>query len=266
MVKEQRRKILWMIISMVLPGQLIVSAAMGDLITITDAEQQVGSKIGYSIGDVDYIAIEDFDPDDPQGIGNADLSVSISEPDFSASGDASLLSVFAADHVTANGSADVSATWLIPPTGADDIHLGAGSSFLMTFTTGASPVWFDIDGIIEIGLVGYLDLRPDETFAYMRLLSTSGPVLWEERLDGLDTLNSIVISHTQLLASNQEYLFEAYAESGTRADLGHQEFKSRNASFSFSNTVAIVPAPGAILLGSIGLSLAGWKLRKRGDL
>ena len=266
-MKEQRKNILWMIISMVLLGQLTVGVAMGDLITITDAKQQVGSGIGYTVDNVDYLVTEVLDPTSPQGIGNANLSVSILESGYSASGNASLISTFAADQVTANGSTEVSAEWLSPPIGADDIHVGAGSSFIMTFVTGASPVFFDIDGAIAIGLVNYPSLHPDETFAYMRLSSTSGPVLWEEQLVGTDALTSIVISHSDLLSCGQEYLFEAYAESGTVAECGVSEgFKSRNASFNFTNTVAIVPAPGAILLGSIGLSLAGLKLRRRREV
>jgi hypothetical protein len=58
-------------------------------------------------------------------------------------------------------------------------------------------------------------------------------------------------------------MFEAFAESGTMAEPGdNQGYKSRYASFDLTNTVAIVPAPDAILLGILGLGATSIKLRK----
>ena len=246
---------------MALLGQLIVGAvAMGNPITITGAEQQVGSEIGYMIGQVDYVAVEAFDPAVPHGIGNANLGVSIAEPDYIASGAASLTSLFGANQVTVGGSTDVSATWIGPPPDADDIHVGAGSSFLISFVVGLSPVQLNINGAIEVSLVAYPDLHPEETFTYMRLSSLGTP-LWEERLDGTDSETSRLISHSEPLTPGQEYVLEAYAESGTVATLDHHGAKSRNSSFYFTATV---PEPTTIE-GTVDIDPDTLNLQSKGN-
>lgn len=241
------------------------TTTLGDLIIMTDAEQQVVGEIGYKNGVTNYLIEKQLDPDpDPQGLGSANLGVSFADNGVTLS--ESLTTVFSGDQVTGNGTAFASAVWGSQPTGADDVHGGGGSIFKLYFTRESAPAYFQVNGQIDIDLEYYLDLHPDEVFAYVRLSSNVGGTIWEETKDGGSGDIFMPFAHGLWLEADKTYLLEAYALAGTMAELKYPDLKSRTASFSFTATSTVVPVPGAVILGSIGLSFAGWKLRKRKEL
>jgi hypothetical protein len=96
----QRRTTILTVIAVYL--QLTTAAtARADLITITDAEQCVGTGIGYKTNEIDNRYIDEIIPDPPQGLGDADLNISLAQYGVSVSG--SLASVFEDGRFTANG-------------------------------------------------------------------------------------------------------------------------------------------------------------------
>lgn len=209
----------------------------GGLINMIGAEQQVGAEIGYRIGTQDILLQSQFDPEEePLGLEDADLHVSLSDIGVSLS--SSLVSVFSADQVTANGSSFGSAEWSSPPTDADDVHGGGGSSFALYFTRGSSPAYFSIDGHIDIDIENYPDLNPEEAYVFVRLSSDDGggTTIWEEVTNGGSGDISLPFAHGLWLETGKTYLLEAYAESGTMADSADSGLKSRMASFSFTGT------------------------------
>jgi hypothetical protein len=219
---------------------VLCTAAQADLINITGASQQVGGEIGFAVGTTDTPLQSQFDPTNPLGLENADLSVSFSNSGVSLSG--SLISVFLGDQVTANGSAFASGVWGSQPGGADDVHGGGASIFSLSFTRESSPAYFYVNGQIDIDVEGYPDLHPEEVFVYVKLSSDDGgaTTIWEETVDGGNGDISIPVAHGLWLDSGKTYLLEAYAESGTMADLIYPGLKSRTASFSFTATASAV--------------------------
>jgi len=263
-----KRKIIVQILIVLLIQCLSGTSTLGDLIIMTDAEQQVVGEIGYKSGVTNYLIEKQLDPNpNPQGLLSANLGVSFAHNGVTLS--ESLTTVFSGDQVTGNGTAFASAVWGSQPTGADDVHGGGGSIFSLYFTRESASAYFQVNGHIDIDLEDYLDLHPDEVYAYVRLSSAVGgptTTIWEETTDGGSGDISMTFAHGLWLDAGKTYLLEAYAESGTMADLTYPDLKSRKASFSFTATSTVVPVPGAVILGSIGLSFAGWKLRKRKEL
>lgn len=222
----------------VLAQFILCATTLGGLITMTDAEQQVVAEIGYMSGGVNYTVEKQLVPDPPQGLSNANLSISFAHYGVSVS--ESLASVFLEDQLTANGSAFASAEWGSQPLGAQDVHGGGGSIFILYFTRDSSPAYFYVNGQIDIDMEDYLSLHPEEVFVYVRLSSDDGSgmtTIWEDASDGTGGDTSIAIDHGVWLEAGQTYLLEAYAESGTVASIDYPGLKSRTASFSFFATI-----------------------------
>ena len=240
------------------------NAAKADMITVTDAEQYVGGGIGYKSEGVFYDVIQEYDPTiPPQGMGNADLGVSISDYDVTAN--ALLNSLFGIDAIAVEGSANTSSEWSLRLNESlTEVYGGSVSSFLMNFSTDLSSVVFNINGTIEVSLSGYPDLEPKEAFVYVKLSTESNIVLWEEYLNGTDTETSRILSYSQILVPGQEYILEAFAGSGIRSTPNYYEYHARNSSFNLTAETNVVPVPGAVLLGGMGLSFSGWLLRRKG--
>ncbi|MHC4192117.1 MAG: hypothetical protein ACYTBX_14615 [Planctomycetota bacterium] len=234
-----KRKIIVQILIVLLIQCILGTTTLGDLITMTNAEQQVRGKIGYMSGGSDILIEEQLDPDpDPQGLGSADLGVSFADNGVSLSD--SLTTVFSGDEVTGNGLAFASAVWGSQPGGADDVHGGGGSGFALYFTRESSPAYFYVGGQIDIDVENDPDHNPEEVVVYVRLSSDDGggmTAIWEEATDGGSGDISIPVAHGLWLDAGKTYLLEAYAESGTGASVDYPGFKSRTATFSFTTTV-----------------------------
>jgi len=214
------------------------TATSADLITVTGAEQQVGAGIGYQTNGIDNRYIDVLIPDPPQGLGDADLNISLAQYGVSVSG--SLASVFEEGRFTANGSSTASSEWGNNPTEADDVHGGSAASFILHFTKGSTPTYLHITGQIKAAMDGFPNIHPEETFAYVRLSTDDGGTLtrlWQVELDGRDDETSMTFEHGLWLESGQNYVLEAYTETGTTAAPEHSELNSRTAAFSLSATV-----------------------------
>ena len=220
-------------------GQFVVcTTALGGLINITGAEQQVGAEIACKYKEGNVTVEEKRVPVPPQGPSDADLNVSLAH--YGVSVEESLASVFSENQVTANGSAYASAVWGQQPADACDVHGGGGSGFALYFTAGPSPAYLNINGQINIDMYRYPDLHPEETFVYVKLSSDDGSgmiTIWRKAASGTGGDTSKAIGHGLWLEADKTYLLEAYAESGTVASKDHTDFKSRTASFSFTATI-----------------------------
>jgi hypothetical protein len=81
------------------------SAVVAGPVTFIDATQQVGASLGYRSQGSEFIGAEDFDPDAPWGLADADLGVSIGA--YGNSGRAALVSVIGESEFTADGAVGV---------------------------------------------------------------------------------------------------------------------------------------------------------------
>jgi hypothetical protein len=232
-------KIIVQILSVIVVLFAIGPNAPGALINMTSAEQQVGGEIRYSDSGGDNLFEGQLDPDpDPQGKGDADLAISLDNIGVIISG--SLTTDFSEDQVTGNGTAFASAVWGSQPSGAYDVHGGGGSTFKLYFTKETAPAHFQVNGQIGIDLENYLDLHPEEVFAYVKLSSDDGggmTTIWKEAENGVSGDILISFTHGLWLETGKTYLLEAYAEAGTVASTDNPSLKSRTASFSFTTTV-----------------------------
>jgi hypothetical protein len=226
----------------VILSQLIAtSSTLEAAVTMTGAEQQVRSEIGYMSGSVNHIVMGELVPDPPQGLSDANLDTSIAEANYTVSASASLASVFEGDYAAAAGCAATSSEWVTPPVGADDVHGGSGPTFLLSFTTDSNWARCHIEGVIEVNMVGDVNLYPGETFVNVRLLSSDGngvlTVVWEAGLDGTQGQASMPINQAvDLSEQGQEYVLEAVAESGVVSSLEYPGRKMRSAAFDFAVT------------------------------
>ena len=215
-----------------------VTATSADLVTITNAEQQIGAGIGYQTDGIDHRFIDELIPDPPQGLTDADLNISLAQYGVSVSG--SLASVFEDGRFTANGSSTASSEWGNNPSGADDVHGGSGASFTLRFTKGSTPAHLHIIGQTSVSMDRFPNIYPEETFAYVRLSTDDGGTLtrlWQVALDGRDDETSLAFDHGLWLEDDTQYVFEAYSQSGTRTNSEHSELNSRTAGFSLTATV-----------------------------
>jgi len=266
-----KRKIVVQALLVVVGLLAVGSNAFGDLINMTGAEQQVIGRIGYKDSFVEENLIkEHYYPETALGLENATLSGSFSNSGYSVSGSLTSDLTSVEDQITANGSAFASAVWG-PPTEADwlDVHGGAGSTFTLYFNSGLAPVYFNVSGQLNMTIENESTLHPDESFAYVKLSSDDGNVITEEWSVQRDCSNgniSVPFAQGLLLDYNKNYILEAHTRAGTVAMLGSPSFKSRTTSFSFTATTNVVPVPGAVILGSIGLAYSGLRLRRRKDL
>jgi len=213
----------------------VVTTTLADLITVTDAEQQVGAGIGYHTDGIDNRYIDELIPDPPQGPGNADLNISLAKYGVCVS--ASLVSMFEEDHFTANGSSAASSEWGDGPSEAQDVHGGDGSLFALHFISGLLPVYLHIKGQISASMDGSTHLYPEETSAFVRLSSDEGGILtklWEVAIDGRNSENSLPVDQGLWLETSHKYVIEAFAETGTTAAPDHSGPNSRSAEFSLT--------------------------------
>jgi hypothetical protein len=214
---------------------IMVAAARADLITVTSAEQCVAAGIGHKTGDIDHRFIDELIPDPPQGPGDAGLNISLAQYGVSVSG--SLTSVFEDRRFAANGSSTASSEWGSNPSDADDVHGGSGASFVLRFTKGSTPAYLHLNGQISVNMDRFPNLHPEETLAYVRLSTDNGGTmtrLWQVTLNGLDNETSMTFDHGLWLDSGQNYVLEAYTETGTTASSEYSEWNSRTAAFSLT--------------------------------
>jgi hypothetical protein len=216
----------------------MVTSTSADLITVTDAEQQVGAGIGYFSNGTDYKVIDEFIPDPPQGPGDADLNVSLTQYGVPVSG--SLVSVFEEYRFTANGSSTASSEWGDGPSGSQATHGGSGSVFVLRFTSISSPAYLHVKGEVQAKMDGSTNLYPEETSAYVKLSSDDEGILtklWEVALDGTDAENTLPVDQGLWLEAGTKYVLEASAGSGTIAEPDHPGPNSRSAKFSLTATI-----------------------------
>jgi hypothetical protein len=215
----------------------MVAAACADLINVTGAEQYVAAGIGYKIVDIDHRFVDECIPDPPQGPGDADINISLAQYGVSVSG--SLASAFEVGRFTANGSSSASSEWGSNPSEADDVHGGSGASFVLRFNKGSTPAYLHLTGQISVNMDRFPNLHPEETLAYVRLSTDNGGILtrlWQVGLNGRDNETSLIFDHGLWLESGQNYVLEAYNETGTTASPEYSELNSRTAAFSLAAT------------------------------
>jgi hypothetical protein len=224
--------------------QLVICAtALGDLINITGAAQQVGGGVGYNDSDgVSHDDPDQFVPLVPQGPTDAYLNLSVAN--YGVSILASLDSLFSEDEIVAGGSASASAVWGTQPLGASDNHGGGGSTFTLSFTKDSSPAYFYINGKIDLRIEGDPGRHPDDVFAYVRLSSDDGggvTTIWEEAADGGNGDISLHVAHGLWLETGKTYLLEAYEQAAAGIIIEDSTASQSNiASFSFTATASAV--------------------------
>lgn len=251
-----KRKIILQILIVLLIQCILGATAFGDSI-MTDAGQAIGAVIGYQYPwGTDNTVEEQLVPDPPQGLSNADLDITLEHYGVSVS--ASLTSTFSEDQVTADGLSTTSAYWGDQPVfdgdhpdDANDVHGGAGPTFRLYFTEGASPVYVSITGLFNINLDGYASLNPMETRVSMTLSDGSG-IIWHKSLDGTDAQTSKIVGYGLWLETGQNYQFQAFVEAATHASDEHPALHSRTASFS----LYVTWEPGCVVPDVFGLTEA----------
>jgi len=220
-------------------GQFVVcTTALGSLMSMTGAEQQVCAGTGYSIDEVQYDDPVHFYPEAPQGLGDAHLYLPLSNygVSISTSLDSSFTMVnplFLEDQIGADGSVVASAEWGTQDPDVDDVHGGGGSRFTLSFARDSSPAYFYVKGKIDVAIADD-GSNPEEMYAYMRL-SSGGTTLWADWVDGTSLSWSWMVAHGVWLETGKTYLLEAYAEAGV-GSTGSMASQSNLASFSFTAT------------------------------
>lgn len=228
---------------------ILAATTIGDSINMTGAEQSVGGLIAYQYPEEQTNNIVEYKivPDPPQGLGNADYDITLNH--YGVSVFASLNSTFSEDQVTAEGFSNTSAYWGDQPwfdgDDANDVHGGAGPAFRLYFTEGVSPVHVSISGQLQVNIDGCLNLSTEETYAFVKLLSDGGGVIWETSLYGAGAQS---FQYDLYLESGQNYQLYAHATSNTTAYDGAPELHSRTASFSLTATADIVSILPDVLL------------------
>ena len=215
---------------------ILVSTAMG--ITMVDAEQQVRARSAYMDDGIEYIAELKVDPEFPQGLGDANLSVSVSKN--GADGSASLTSLFKKsgikDQVKVSSSTQAVAQWLEIPEDADDVHGNGTGEFHLRFKT-SHQGYIQINGLLKVDVIFSPSVYPEETCAWLRLDRIDDGQLtriWTAALDGSDLQTSLGVDDVISLEADQEYYLSALAGSTAPAWWEHPFVKVRKASFSFT--------------------------------
>ena len=253
-----KRKFITQILAVVVLELMLGSPFSGISMAVTDAEQSVYGRIGYQypLG-TDNTVEEQLVPDPPQGMFDADLDLSLTAIGVSVSG--SLTSTFLEDQITADGHSSASAQWGDQPVfdgdhpdDANDVHGGVGPEFSLFFSEGASSVYVNIAGHLQVSIDGYPSRNPEETFAFVRLLSDEAGVIWGTSLDGTDAQVLKFFDYGLLLESGKSYQLEAIAASGVGADESAPEPHSREASFSLTVTSSYEVLPLPDLIGEFG--------------
>lgn len=219
--------------------QLILgSTAMG--ITMVDAEQQVRARSAYMDDGIEYIAELELDPEFPQGLGDANLSVSVSKN--GADGSASLTSLFKKsgikDQVTVSCSTQAVAQWgeYPEPEEVDDVHGNGTGEFHLRFKT-SHQGYIQINGLLKVDVIFSPSVYPEETCAWLRLDRIDDGQLtriWTAALDGSDLQTSLGVDDVISLEADQEYYLSALAGSTAPAWWEYPDVKVRKASFSFT--------------------------------
>jgi len=182
-----------------------------------NAEQEVRARIRYYDEDAtEYIGDQEFHDVSPPGLGDVDLSASAAA--FSSSASASLISVFAGDGVTVDGSTMSAAAWgpVFPPGDPVSLNGNSQSRFWLRFTPGPSAAYIHIDAWLSVGVVGDLSLHPESARTWVRLERVDDGVptlMWEGALDGTDTQTSVSVGDVLSLDGGEEYVLVALAES-----------------------------------------------------
>jgi hypothetical protein len=224
----------WMIVQVliIIPAQIFIgSLALGGQITMTNAEQQVGGMVGWAMWEEDHPVDEDWDPESPQGLGNANLNVSVGYEGLSTT--ASLASVLLDDEVMVGGASNTSAHWTLKPLEATDVHGASGARFALYFTRGPSAAYFRVFGEIGVEMDGYDWIGPLENYVHVILSTDDGmTTVWEELLYGADIATWIPVGHGVWLEEGKTYLMEAYAQTATHTE--NSEPQLRTAWFSLT--------------------------------
>ena len=221
------------------------TAAFGDLITLTGAEQSVYTIIGYRHPqEIDNTVEERLFPDPPRGLVNANLNPPpLDHYGVTVSGSltSTLFSPYGEDRVTASGSSTTSAKWGDqpvfddPPDDANDVHGGAGSEIWLRFTTGKCPVHLSISGHFVVNQHVYPQLNPTDTSVSMELSGPTG-IIKQISWDGQDITQEMAFTREADLQTKQNYLLHVLAKTGTHASEEHPLLHSREASFTLDMT------------------------------
>jgi len=124
-------------------------------------------------------------------------------------------------------------------------------------------------------IYGY-DLSTSQEFAICTEIGVQGVpdvygdlIIWGDRRNGLDDI------YGYDLVTQTEFVICTDGENATYNPVFYEKtvvWENSNSSNQFDiygltiSESAVVPVPGAVLLGSIGMAFAGWKLRRRRDL
>ncbi len=236
------RRLVSVQVLMAVLGQFVMNATVvSGSLTFVDAIQQVRCKTGYMYSSggqpEEHVTAEDIRPDPPQGLGDANLDVSLS--DIGVSSSASLDSIFMEDRFMVFGSAEVTATWSAAPAeDAYDVHGVGDSRFSVTFATDPLPAYLHIDALLSVGMGG-LDWYAENTRVSMVVFDVAGGDrvrIWEAEMDGADAETSRVLEDGLWLEGDGRYTIEALAMSNALAV--PQWGSSRTASFSITATIA----------------------------
>jgi hypothetical protein len=130
------------------------------------------------------------------------------------------------------------------------------------FTTQAFDLVAGQEYIVSFDYLGFDGKTPGHSGGFAGLSSDyPGTHIWYYGTTSTSQANPILIGDGQW--HHYDYTFTAPLKIGDSIHLMFEDFIGIGGDAYFDNIAFHAPVPGALLLGSMGLSLAGWRLKKK---